>query len=44
LPIRHTALAAVATLAALPAHAFDSYESGHVTRVSYFADFMIITG
>ena len=38
-----TALAAVATLISLPAHAFDNYESGHITRVSYLGDFMIIT-
>ena len=34
---------ALAAVLSAPAHAFDSYENGHITRVSYYADLVLIS-
>jgi len=34
---------ALATLLSAPAHAFDNYENGHITRVSYYLDLVLIS-
>ena len=34
---------AVSSLTCVPAQAFDSYENGHITRVSYYSDLVLIS-
>jgi len=34
---------ALAMLTCVPAQAFDSYENGHITRVSYYSDLVLIS-
>ena len=33
----------LATLSAVPAHAYENYETGHITRVSFNTDYILIT-
>ena len=37
-----SALSAATLLAAIPVHAADTYQTGHITRVSYVADHILI--